>query len=800
MLISLNWLRDFVDLPADVDAEKLAERFTMTCAEVEGVERIEIPARGLLAGQIIEAAPLANSDGLSRTLLDIGSEKVETVTAAAGLQPGRLLVYAPPGTKIRGGQEIGKTTVAGQVSVGMILPAEAIGLDQAAGEAVFLPPGTKPGAKIVSAGVLDDWVIEVDNKSITHRPDLWGHYGIAREIAAMLELPLKGCPMVDEADLCDKDLPEIPITIDDPIKCPRYSGLMLTGVRDQPSPLWMQARLSHVGIRPINLLVDLTNYIMAELGQPMHAFDAAHVERIEVAVAKDGEKFTTLDGMERTMPEGAVMIQANRKSVALAGIMGGADTEVTEQTTRLLLESANFDGATIRRCATALSHRTEASARFEKSQDPTNTVLAIRRFVSLARSELPEMALTSRLSDCFPAPPAPVRISIDYDFLNRYIGREVSRKEVTRILEALSFEVTWQEKTFDVVVPSFRATKDVTIEADVIEEVARFVGYDQVPEALPRTTIRYFRPNALHQLQRRCLELLCEGLGFVEIHSYIWHDDDWLHVLGHDPGPCIELQNPSSSSTRRLRESLVPHLLQTVVRNRHHFNALRLVDVGAVFAPEGAEGREERHLVVALAVNRRQAESELLAELKAVVEQLSRQLLDQPVRFRVGSDDSVAVWEDSQRTAVVEIAGEAVGRVTVVPQNLRRKADEHLTAWGIVVAELNLSSMAALQVAVASLEAVPAFPRKDLDFSFLTEAGRKYADLAPELGRFEHPLLVRLSYVGNFEGKSLPPGKRSLTVRALIGRSSSTLTQQDIDGFREAFESFLTSRSLEMRS
>ena len=224
----------------------------------------------------------------------------------------------------------------------MIVPGDALSLPTVGQRAMWLPPSTKPGSPI-DMSLFDDWIVEVDNKSITHRPDLWGHYGIARELAAIYDCQLKPYPIVPPQELDDPQLPAVPIVIDDPAKCPRYSALRFTGVRPQPAPLWMQVRLAHVGLRPIDILVDLTNYIMAELGQPMHAFDCAKIDRIEVAVAKPGEKFVTLDGFTRTMPEGALMIQCNRQSVALAGIMGGANTEVTARTTDLLLESANFE-------------------------------------------------------------------------------------------------------------------------------------------------------------------------------------------------------------------------------------------------------------------------------------------------------------------------------------------------------------------------------------------------------------------------------------------------------------------------
>jgi phenylalanyl-tRNA synthetase beta chain len=375
MYISLNWIRDFVDLPADIDPRELAERFTIVTAEVEGVEHITCDAKGLIAAQIVSVEPIPGTERMYAVRANLGSTQVDTVTIAEGLKPGDRVIYAPVGSTLPGVGKVSKRQAGGRTSEGMIAPGDALGLATVGQRAVWLPPSTVVGSAIDLAE-FDDWVIEVDNKSITHRPDLWGHYGIARELAAVYGKPLEPYPVAPLKDIDNPSLPEIPIVIDDPAKSPRYSALRFTGVRPQPAPLWMQVRLAHVGLRPIDVLVDLTNYIMAELGQPMHAFDGSNIDRIEVAVAAPGEKFKTLDGVDRTLPAGALMIQSHRKSVALAGIMGGFDTEITEKTTDLLLESANFEAATIRKCAAALGHRTDASARFEKSQDPLNTVPA----------------------------------------------------------------------------------------------------------------------------------------------------------------------------------------------------------------------------------------------------------------------------------------------------------------------------------------------------------------------------------------------------------------------------------------
>ncbi|MFH1268411.1 MAG: phenylalanine--tRNA ligase beta subunit-related protein, partial [Planctomycetota bacterium] len=322
MLISLNWIRDYVDLAANLDPRELGERFTRTSAEVETVKPISVGASGLIAARVLNVTELPGTRNLRGAVLDVGDgETIETVTAAPVLHAETMVVYAPVGAAVEALGTIRSAKVAGRDSIGMILPGDAIGIAMAAQEAIFLDNTLSPGEPLL-AEYFDDWVIEVDNKSITHRPDLWGHYGIAREIAAIYGQPLQPYPVVDLERISDPHRPTVEIKIADPAASPRYSALVVEGVPTQPAPLWMQLRLGHVGMRPISGLVDLTNYIMADLGQPMHAFDAQKVERIEVDWAEAGERFRTLDGTDRQLTKADLMIQAGGKSVALAGIMG----------------------------------------------------------------------------------------------------------------------------------------------------------------------------------------------------------------------------------------------------------------------------------------------------------------------------------------------------------------------------------------------------------------------------------------------------------------------------------------------
>lgn len=797
MLISLNWIRDFVELPAGLSPQALGERFTLTTAEVEGVEEIRVDAKGLIAARIVE---LSAVEGRARGVrLDVGGGKtVETVSAAPDLNEGDVVVFAPVGASVAALGQINASEVGGRKSEGMILPGEALGIEMAVQEAVFLPRDTEPGAPL-DASLFDDWVIEVDNKSITHRPDLWGHYGIAREIAAIVGAPLKPYPVVSIDDLKPEGAGTIPIDIADAERCPRYSGLVLEGVDWRPGPLWMQLRLGHIGMRPIDALVDLTNYIMAELGQPMHAFDGDKVERIEVGPAAPGSKFITLDGMERSLPDDALMILTGGKPIAVAGVMGGLESEVAKSTKRLLLESANFEPATIRRCATALGLRTEASARFEKSLDPVNTVLAIQRFVALAKDMFPEMKLVSQLSDCYPKPAVAVTVEVDPAFVARFMGHPVTADQIGEILQAIDFTVERANGKLRIGVPSFRATKDIGIEADIIEEVARFVGFGTIESRLPEVTVRCFEPNEQHAVEHDALDLFCRGLGYTELLGYLWYDAAWLRRIEYEPGECVTLKNPSAEGLERLRKNLMPGLLAAADRNRHHLDEFKLLEVGGVLPVLGADQREERHAGLILGRKGKNEDDALLSALKGDLDSWSWQAFNESVRYAAAEADAGLPWEHDQKTARASIGGLDIGRVSVLSLPFRRRIDEHLAAWSIAWAELNLSALFGRRSTVRKMAIVSAFPEVDLDFSFVVPAATFYEDIERSLSAYRHSQLRRLTYVGSYVGKSVGEGLRSLTVRARIGDTGRTLVDEDISEFQAGFEAFLGECGYELR-
>lgn len=799
MFISLNWIRDFVDLPDDLDPRALAERFTRTTAEVEGVHEVRLEAKDLIAARIQETRPLAGTKNLTLAFLDVGDGRiVQTVSAAPVLPVGLGVVYAPVGAHIAALGHIASTAVAGHDSLGMILPGHALGIELAAQEAVFLDPSVAPGTQLPGE-LFDDWIIEVDNKSLTHRPDLWGHYGIAREIAAILGLQLKPYPVVPEKELTASGLSEVPISIADPDACRRYSGIVLKGVPTQPAPLWMQLRLGRAGMRPITGLVDLSNYIMAELGQPTHAFDAAKVDRIEVDWARDGEPFRTLDGEQRTLGERMLMIKAGGRSIALAGIMGGLETEVSESTTSLLLESANFDPATIRRTATRLGMRTDASARFEKSLDPVHTVLAIQRFVRLARDMYPQMKLAGRLSDAYPKPYDTVTVNVNPHHVARTVGREVAFDEARRILGAIEFAVGREGAFWNVTVPSFRATNDISIEADVIEELMRFIGYDALPPIMPEVSVRRFPPNKLHELEQRTLEYFATAHGFHEIHNYLWNPTEWLDRIGYDPGPSIELRNAAAQGMEKLRHTLMPGLLAAVEKNRFHFPTLRLFELGSVFASHSSGDREHRHIGLVLAQRGKNVEDDLLTRLKGSIEGWSWSRFERGVTYAQAAAAAHHPWEHAHRTASVLVDGVVLGRISVVDRELRHRINEHLIPWGVAWAELNLDEAVSFESVTPRLASIPPFPESEMDFSFVVPKATRFAQVVTELERFQHPLLRLVRFVGSYEGASVGGDARSLTFRTVLGHTERTLVDEDLNDFRSQLEAHLAGLRYDIR-
>jgi phenylalanyl-tRNA synthetase beta chain len=456
-----------------------------------------------------------------------------------------------------------------------------------------------------------DWVIEIDNKSLTHRPDLWGHLGMARELAATLGKAVSDPVRLDRLP---QGPPELSVSIEDHALCPRYSALVFENVTVMQSPLWLRCRLEASGLNPVNNIVDVMNYIMTELAQPMHAFGA----EIIVRRAKVGESLLALNGTTYYVEPSDLVIADCKGPVSLAGVIGGPESAITEGAQRIVLESANFQAASIRRTSARLKLRTDASVRFEKSQDPENTVRALARAVTMLEEVSPGIHLAGGLADAYEARPTPTPISLSLDWLARKLGKEVPEKEIQAILESLGFLVREVEpRTLVVTPPSWRATKDISIKEDLVEEVGRIVGYSSITPKAPMVEARV-PPASEERVFQRHVRAALANQGFTEVYNYSFLNEGMVRAFRLNPAELVEIVNQAAADERFLRPSLVPGIWKNILDNSRHFDEFRIFEIGREIHKRPQGSPEEKPHVTAAIYSRDGDGSESLFELKRV--------------------------------------------------------------------------------------------------------------------------------------------------------------------------------------
>ncbi|MBX5482189.1 MAG: phenylalanine--tRNA ligase subunit beta [Myxococcaceae bacterium] len=597
MKLSLKWLADYAD--AAVPPPELAHRLTMAGLEIEGQIRAGEGLEGVVVALITESRPHPNADKLSVTRVDAGAYGVlQVVCGAKNYKVGDKVPLATVGTTLPGGVKIKKATLRGVESFGMLCSSRELGLDDEHSGLMILDPALPVGLPIVQALGLDDTVFEVN--VTPNRSDALSHLGIAREVAAIFGVPLR-YPAADLKEGGGAASDRAKVRIDALDRAPRYAARIIENVRVGPSPQWMQDRLKACGIRAINNLVDVTNYVLLEYGHPLHAFDLDELAGPEIVVrlAKKGEKLTTLDGKERALDPDDLVIADRDRPQAIAGVMGGADSEVTEKTTRVLLESAWFQPSSVRRSARRHGLHTEASHRFERGADIEAVPKALDRAAALI-AELSGGQVLRGAIDVYPKPQPRRRVTLPYARVGGLLGVDVPAEETKRILGALGFEAVAEDAaraTFEV--PGWRV--DVDREEDLIEEVARIRGYDRIPSVMPRAPARLEMEPSSTGVEERIRTALA-GAGFMEVVSYSFvspKELSWLTLrdlpLLGKPIEAIALKNPLSAEQSVMRTTMYAGLLQALSHNvRHQAQSVRLYEWGRTYEQNEDGGDEHR--------------------------------------------------------------------------------------------------------------------------------------------------------------------------------------------------------------
>ena len=761
MRFSYNWMHELVD-GLDVSAEELGRLITLKTAECEGVEPHGAMLDAVCVARVLTAEKVAGTH-LTLTTVDTGRYGVKQVICGApNCRAGMLTAYWP----------LGRKTVRGVESDGMLSSAVELGISQR-GDGILEFTGVEPGTPL--AGLRPDTIIEIDNKSLTHRPDLWGHYGMAREVSA-----ITGRPLRDPVDL--SLIPEGPGVINVEIRdfglCPRYSCLVFENVTVGPSPLWLQYRLESVGLNPINNIVDVTNWVMAELAQPMHAFDLEKIQgdTIFVRAAGDGELCEALNGTTYTLDPSNLVIADADGAVAVAGVIGGGPSSITVATTRILLESANFHAASVRKTSTRLKLRTDASMRFEKSQDPVNTVRGLARAVALLRLVSPGIRLVGGLSDSWRQAAAPAAIDFTHEWMERKLGRAVAEDEVAGILERLAFGVTRTNGSFTVTVPSWRATKDISIKDDLVEEVGRMIGYASIPPVAPSVPSRVppLQPERL--FQRRVRGLLT-AQGFTEVFNYSFVSEAQAAQLQLPLSGHLQVLNPIAAGQELLRTSLLPNILKNIELNRHNFDNFRLFEIGhEIHKREGTLPEEIPSCAVVLYAKEGDGKAGLF-ELKRIAGVMMPGCEARPMEARV--------FEHPHRAAAIWWQGVELGRLFEFHPSI-------VETGRAQVLYLNLAAMLGAQPGVVKYTPARRFPASDFDITVAVAPRGLAADVLAEAREVNVPNLVDAVYL--YEYVDVAKGARSMTFRFTLGAADRTLTSEEISSAQEKLRSALLSR------
>lgn len=788
MLISMNWIGDFVDL-SGLDLEALIHRFTLSTAEVEEVFHMGESLRDVVAGKIVSVEAHPDSKKLHLLKVDGGDKLYDVVCGAPNVREGLIVPFVKEGGRV-GDMEITCAKIAGYESHGMCCSEHELGISADHSGLWELPDDTPVGTDITELYDIKDIVFEVDNKSLTNRPDLWGHYGIAREFAALTGRELKPLETVELSQF--DGLAPIDIDIQDKELCYRYTGLKVRNIKKKVSPVNMRIRLFYCGSRAINLLADLTNYLMLEMGQPMHAFDCAKVDSIEVKRFDKPFTFQTLDGVERNIDENVLMICSKGEPVAVAGIMGGLASEIEDDTDSLLLESANFDAVSVRRSSTRLGLRTDASMRYEKTLDPEMTVNAIGRFMKLLLDIDPEAQVVSSLTDVYVKHYPTISLSFDKPYVDRYTGIEISNEQILSTLLALGFGAEYDGSEFKVEVPSWRATKDVTIKADIIEEITRIYGYDNFKISTTLSPLFPQKKTAANKCDNFAKDILVQRYHLHEVHSYIWFDAKKCRELGIEVENNVKLLSPQSPDQETLRTNMGPTLLSFAQENKSFATDFGVFEIGRIcegLKPNG-ECCEKKALGIVL-YSRTQSEKELFFKLIDMIKTLGREIKLSELEMK--NISAVHAWQHPRNTAEITCGGEKLGWLCTlhpsVLENIDRKS-------AVVCAQIDMDAFAALESAKLSYREPSKFPGIDIDLSLLVQDGKKFADLAPAWQGVNSTLLTGVSLIDSFSQN----GKNSVTLRFAFSSQEKTLSKEEVQPIVDSIIAGLSGVGATLRS
>jgi len=767
MFVSMNWIKEYVDLNG-FEIENLIQRFTLSTAEVEDIIYKGKDLEGVVCGQVVSFEAHPESKKLHLLKIYAGDRIYDCVCGAPNVALGQKVAFVKAGGKVPG-LEIKACTVAGYPSEGMCCSEAELGISDDHTGIMEFDEDIAVGTDLKDLYAIDDVIFEVDNKSLTNRPDLWGHYGIAREFAALTGRELKPLELT-KPEYNGDDAVCVNVLNEDLVY--RYSCVKLDNIKRQKSTLNMRIRLFYCGMRAINFLADLTNYIMLELGQPMHAFDATKIDTINIGTPEKELVFKTLDDTERNIGTDTLLIYNNDTPVAIAGIMGGLDSEIIDGTSSVVLESANFDGVSVRKSSSALGLRTDASMRYEKILDPELTLTAIYRFVNLVFEYDKDAVCASKITDKYVKKYPEIELKFDKKYVDRYTGINIENDRILTTLTLLGFECKEEDGNFTVKVPTWRATKDVTLKADIIEEITRIYGYDNFEITTTKSSLCPVRETVEKSEERRTKDILVQKYALNEVHSYIWCDGKKYKKLGIEVEENVRILNIATPENGTIRNSMLPTLLTFVYENKKYADSFGIFEVGRVVDGVDADGmcNERRKLGVVL-YDKLSSEKDLFFKAVTMIRYIVSALKHSLPEFKDGKLKHK--WQHPKNTSDILVDGINVGNLcTLHPQN-SAKIDKNAA---VVCFEIDMDELAKAGKTNIAFDEPSKFPSSEFDLSVVVPEGKHFGEMEEAWEKAKFDSLKEVNVIDVYETDN----EKSITVRFVFSLSDRTLTGEEV--------------------
>ena len=792
MFLSMNWIGDFVDL-SGLDKKSLIKNFTLSTAEVEDIIEKGNDISGIVVAKILSVENHPDSKKLHLLKVDKGDETVDIVCGAPNVREGMLVALATVGGQV-GEITISPRKVGGYMSYGMCCSEAELGIsDDHSGLWDIekdIVGEVKLGTSVKDIFAIDDIIFEVDNKSLTNRPDLWSHYGMAREFATITGRELKAPELLDTKQF--ENLPPVAIDVKATDLVWRYSAIKVENVTRKVSPADMRIRLFYCGSRAINFLADLTNYVMMELGQPMHAFDNAKVDKIEVQTFNAPFKFATLDGVERNIDENMLMITSGDVPVAIAGVMGGDASKIDDDTTTLLLESATFDGVSVRKTTTRLGLRTDASQRYEKMLDPELCRVATERLLKILSECDGGAKVISAFSDCYVKHYPQITLNFDKHYVDRYTGIEITNETIVKTLTSLGFKVTLEGDDFTVVVPSWRATKDVTIKADIIEEITRIYGYDNFEIFTSVSPLIPVRLETLKSDEDRMKDILVKSFRMHEVHSYIWSDSAKNTELGIETPANVKIINAQTPDHVSLRVSMIPTLLSFAKENKAYADSFGIFEIGHTVEGLRENGEcNEQNKLGAVVFSKTESEETLFLRARDAAAEICRDILHKGCDFV--SADCDYDFEHPVNSFDIVLDGVKVGFLSVPHPTVCENIDKKCA---LAFFEINTEKFAKTKESDVKYKEPSKFPAIEIDMTFTAKVGDiVFATLEERAKAAAGGLLSELWLKDIYEAD----GTSAVTFRFAFSSNERTLTKQELTPATDAIATALAELGMALK-